>query len=67
MNKRRSLIGQSVKNLPAMQETRVQFLGQEDARRRKWEPTPVFLPGESSWTEEPERLQSRGLQESDMT
>ena len=21
--------------------------------RRKWQPTPVFLPGESPWTEEP--------------
>ena len=26
--------------------------------RRKWQPTPVFLPGESPWTEEPGRLQS---------
>ena len=26
--------------------------------RRKWQPTPVFLPGESSWTEEPRGLQS---------
>ena len=26
--------------------------------RRKWQPTPVFLPGESSWTGEPGRLQS---------
>ena len=30
-----------------MQETRVQSLGQEDPWRRKWQPTPVFLPGES--------------------
>ena len=22
-------------------------------RRRAWQPTPVFLPGESPWTEEP--------------
>ena len=29
--------------------------------------TPVFLPGESSWTEEPGGLQSTGLQKSDMT
>ena len=28
--------------------------------RRKWQPTPVFLPGESSWTEEPGGLQSKG-------
>ena len=25
---------------------------------RAWQPTPVFLPGESSWREEPGRLQS---------
>ena len=30
--------------------------------RRKWQPTPVFLPGESPWTEGPGRLQSMGLQ-----
>ena len=30
--------------------------------RRKWPPTPVFLPGESPWTEEPGGLQSMGLQ-----
>ena len=30
--------------------------------RRKWQPTPVFLPGESPWTEEPGGLQSMGLQ-----
>ena len=24
--------------------------------RRKWQPTPVFSPGESPWTEEPGRL-----------
>ena len=30
--------------------------------RRKWQPTPVFLPGESPWTEETGRLQSKGLQ-----
>ena len=30
-----SLIAQSVKNLPAMQETRVRFLGQEDPLEKK--------------------------------
>ena len=39
--------GTIVKNLPTMQETRVQSLGQEDPWRRKWQPTPVFLPGKS--------------------
>ena len=30
--------------------------------RRAWQPTPVLLPGESPWAEEPGRLQSIGLQ-----
>ena len=38
-----SLIAQLVKNPPAMQETSVLFLGQEDPRRRDRLPTPVFL------------------------
>ena len=59
----------------SMQETGVQFLGWEDPWRRKWQPTPVFLPGqfhqnhrwqerilEFPWTEEPRRLQSTGSQ-----
>ena len=40
-------IDQLVKNLPAMQETRVQFLGWKIPWRRKWQPTPVFLSVES--------------------
>ena len=39
-----SLVAQ---NLPAMQETRVRSLGQEDPLGRAWQPTPVFWPGES--------------------
>ena len=34
------------KNLPAMQETQVQFLGQEDPLNRKWQLISVFLPRE---------------------
>ena len=34
---------------------------------RKWQPTPVLLPGESTWTEEPSRLQSTGSRESGTT
>ena len=30
--------------------------------RKEWLPTPVFLPGESPWTEEPGVLQSMGSQ-----
>ena len=42
--------GSVVKNLPALQElqeTQVQSLGQEDPLEKAWQPTPVFLPGES--------------------
>ena len=30
--------------------------------RRKWQFTPIFLPGKVQWTEEPGGLQSMGLQ-----
>ena len=36
---------QTVQNLPAMQETQIQSLGQEDPLE-KGMATPVFLPGE---------------------
>jgi len=45
-------VAKIVKNLPVIWET----------WRRAWLPTPVFLPGESPWTEEPVGLQSTGLQ-----
>ena len=38
-----SLVAQMVKRLPTMRETRVRKIH----CRRKWQPTPVFLPGES--------------------
>ena len=44
---RASLVAQMVKNLPAMQDTRVGSLVGKIPWRRKWLPTPVFLPGES--------------------
>ena len=44
---RTSLVAQMVKHLPTMRETWVQSLGWEDLWRRKWQPTPVFLPGKS--------------------
>ena len=40
-------MAQRVKRLPAMQETRVRSLGWEDPLKRKWQPTPVLLPGKS--------------------
>ena len=39
------MVAQTVKNLPAMQETRVRSLGWEDPLEEQ--PTPVLLPGES--------------------
>ena len=54
-----------VKNLPRMRETQetwVQSLVWEDPLEEGMQPIPAFLPGESSWTEEPGRLQSVGLQ-----
>ena len=42
-----SLIAQSVKNLPAMQETVVLSVGREDPLEKEIQPTPVFLPGKS--------------------
>ena len=48
-----SLIAQLINNLPAMQETPVQFLDQEDPLRRDRLPTPVFIgfPGGSDGKE----------------
>jgi len=40
------MVARMLKNLSAMQETRVRPLGHEDPWRREWQPTPVFLPGE---------------------
>ena len=42
-----SLVVQIVKNLLIMQEARVRSLVKKIPRRRAWQPTPVFLPGES--------------------
>ena len=39
-------MAQRIKNLPAVQETQVQSLGQEDVLEKGMVPTPVFLPGE---------------------
>ena len=37
----------TVKHLPAMRETQVQSLGQEDPLEKETAPTPVSLPGKS--------------------
>ena len=62
-----SLVTQMVKNLPAMQETQVQSLGQEDPLEKKMATHSSILAQRIPWTEEPGRLQTMGSQESDMT
>ena len=56
-----------VKNLPAMQETCVQSLGQEDSAKKGMATHSSILAWRIPWTGEPGRLQSLGLQELDMT
>jgi len=62
-----SLVAQSVKNLPAMQETWVQSLGQEDPLEKEMATHSSVLAWKISWTEEPGGLQSMMLQGSDTT
>ena len=47
---------------PAMWETRVQSLGQEDPLEKKMATHSSILAWKIPWTEEPGRLQSMGLQ-----
>ena len=61
-----SLVAQMVKNLPAMQETRFQSLGQEDPLEKEMATHSNNLAQRIPWTEEPGGLQSMRLQESDI-
>ena len=56
-----SLVAQPVKNLPAMQETQVHFLGQEDPLEKEMAAHSSILAWRIPWTEEPGRLQAMGL------
>jgi len=62
-----SLVTKLVKNLPAMEETGVQSLGQEDPMEKEMATHSSLLAWKIPWTEEPGGLQSMGLQESDTT
>ena len=57
-----SLVVQMVKNPPAMQETQVQSLGQEDPLEKGMATHSSILAWRMPWTEEPGGLQSVGLQ-----
>ena len=59
---RASLVAQLVKNMPAMQEAWVLFLGGEDHLEKRKAPHSSILAWRIPWTEEPGRLQSMGLQ-----
>ena len=61
-----SLVAQSVKNLPAMQETWVQFLGQEDPLEKMATHFSI-LAWRIPWTEETGRLQPMESKKSDTT
>ena len=61
------LIAQSVKNLPAVQETRVRSLGREDALEKEMATHSSVLAWRIPQTEEPGGLQSMRLKESDTT
>ena len=57
-----SLVSQAVKNSPAMQETQVQFLGQEDPLENGMATHSRVLAWRSPWTEGLRGLQYIGLQ-----
>ena len=57
-----SLVAQMKKHLPAMQETQVQSLGQEDPLEKQMATHSSILAWRLPWTEEPGGLQSTGLQ-----
>ena len=51
-----------IKLLPTVQETWVQSLGWEDALKKEMATQSSILAWKITWTEEPGRLQSMGLQ-----
>jgi len=57
-----SLVAQTVKRLPAMRETWVLTLGWEDLLEKKMATHSSTLAWKIPWMEEPDRLQSMGLQ-----
>ena len=63
LNKSRaSLVAQTVKNLPAIQETWIQSLGWEDPLEEGMAIHCSILAWRIPWIEEPDRLQSVGSQ-----
>ena len=61
------MVAQTVKNLPAMQETQIQSLGREDPLEKAMAIHSSILAWEIPWTEEPGGRQSLRFKELDMT
>ena len=61
------LVAQTVKDLPAVQETQFPLLGQEEPLEKGMATHSSVLVRRIPWTEEPGALQSMELQESDPT
>ena len=59
---RTSLVAQTVKRLPPMQETQVRSLGQEDPLEKEMSTYSSTLAWKIPWMEECGRLQSMGSQ-----
>ena len=55
-------MAQTVKHLPAMQETLVRFLGREDPLEKEMATDSSTLAWRIAWTKKPGRLQSMGSQ-----
>ena len=60
--RRASLVAQTVKNLPAMQETWVPSLAWEDPLEKGTATHSSILAWRIPWTKEPSGLQSMGMQ-----
>ena len=67
LSQRASLVVQMVKNLPAMQDIQVWFLGCEDLLEKGMETHSSIFAWRIPRTEEPGGLQSMGRKESDIT
>ena len=59
-----TLVAQMVKNLPEIQETWVQSLGQKDPLEKEMATHSSILSWRIPWTEEPGGLQSMGVTKS---
>ena len=62
MERKASLVAQTVKRVPAMRESWLRFLGREDPLEKEMAIHSSTLAWKIPWAEKPDRLQSMGLQ-----